>query len=881
MPSKESDYDFLCNNDTRQIKLAIQGDAFFAAAIQSETAKKIDLSGGTKHVEGITFAHCLKLTRIIWPENTGAIKRLAIHSADSLATLDLSSLTNLEELSVFNCAELESVTGLGKTIKVVNLHGVNLKSLDVSQAKGLEKLNIQTISPVFTMTAKHCDDLQLLLLQGEQLKLSLQQCPSLVSLLISNSPPLELNITACPNITDVSIAANESSVITGLEECKKAQLHELTSSKTAELKKLATDFIAPILQHKAGPEDMETVIQKYGTIRERNHTCIIMISLLSSMDKTLTLELEKLDIQKQVTTQKPHTLEDLPELMVFLPETNIKITERNLQLEKRFPNKQAEIINWLTNANKQQENLLLLNKRDIKNLEIFNLLKQIEHKRQLLLFMGKQYPMQYRLPLMNRIIADFPRRLLTRTAPHLFDTAQGTSALPPIAAAPPVIDAPTITPTTRADTDKRLSDSALQRMMSETLRMLDLRNPIKKEMLRRHSNALRRLIAARNHNERINALLRQTQQARVTAAAKTIETKKQLQPGTPIDAPPQLVDAANITLNPIDVRANPENLTQDLHIQRKGKPIEAPPELFMDPESPAALKDIREDINIEEYDLSYNRKYGVEGAPIGQEPVLIGIPPEETPTLLNLEQANKIKLELGIAPAPAAKQKAEGSTISAPPSLIDEAERISALENLQLGTEYFADTLTAMTQEAKVRAKPEDTVMQPAVLIIEKSIATSLTNLSYAKKISDMTVKSEKLLDTAQELTLALKKLNEACESAFKAPKPQPTGQSERDQLIDLLDTISEQYLQAHRVKDQSSGVFGTGYHAGVHAARLKMLNSWLYALRNNQSLPLSTFNSTLTELSKDKMLNAALEPAVELLRKYVTSAPKPTKRKS
>lgn len=825
MLTKESDYDFLCNNDTRQIKLTIQGDAFFAATIQSETAKKIDLSGGTKNVGEITLAYCLKLTRIIWPEDTGAIKRLAIHSAEALASLDLSSLINLEELSIFNCPELESVTGLGKSVKLINLHGVNLKSLDVSQAKNLEKLNVLTIFPTFSMTVKQGDALQILLLQGNQIKLNLQQCPTLVSLLINNSQPVIVDITACPNITDACIVANENSVITGLGECRKAQLHETTSKKTAELKKLTTDFIEPIIQHKPGPEDMETVIQKYGTIRERNHACIIMISLLSSMEKSLTLELEKVELPNKSVTQETRSFDDYPELIIFLPETNINIPEKKLSPDKRFPNKEAEIIHWLKNANKQQENLLLLNKRDIKNAEIFNLLKQLEHHRQLLTFMGVQYNIQYKLPLTNKIIVDFPRRLLTRTAIHLFDSVPGASAVPSFIAA-------------------STSDAIQQRMMSEILRLLDDRRAMQKEMLRKFSNSLSRKIAARNRYNRMTVILRQERLARIAA--------------------------------------HPESMAQDLPVQRKGQPIEAPPKLWNETEN-HAFKETKVNVGSERQNLHHERlgiyksKFGMDGTPISQEPTLLATPDEES-SLLNLEQANKINIEPGINPGSTAKEKTEAKKMAAAPSVIDASEQLSALEDLLFDTEYFANILSSMTKEAKTRAKPDDLVMQSAILIIEKSISTSLSNLSFAKSTQDMSAKSDILLYVDQELNTALKKLNETCQTSFK--HKQSVSQSEREQLIDSLTNISQKFLEAHQVNDQSRGVFGTGLRAGQNAIRMNLLKNWIEVLKNNRPLPSSGFNATLTELFKDKELRATLQPEVELLRKYLISSPEPTKRR-
>src|SRR3990167_9346715 len=119
-------YDFHCGNDPRLVKIPINNDTFHTITVEANIAKTIDFSGGTRKVEAIRLNKCFKTTRVIWPERTGAIKRLYIHHADTLAKLDVSALISLEEISIVDCRSLKEIAGLSDSLKEVNIHNVKL-----------------------------------------------------------------------------------------------------------------------------------------------------------------------------------------------------------------------------------------------------------------------------------------------------------------------------------------------------------------------------------------------------------------------------------------------------------------------------------------------------------------------------------------------------------------------------------------------------------------------------------------------------------------------------------------------------------------------------------------------------------------------------------
>jgi hypothetical protein len=145
MEAGRSDYDFSCGHDSRMVRMAVKNDSFHALQIQAEYTKAIDFSGGTKNVDEILLSKCFRLTRITWPEYGGAIKSLRINFADRLIRLDVSSLANLQELSIINCNELTEIVGLGPNLRFINVHGAKIKKLDVARCKALEVFNVVTL----------------------------------------------------------------------------------------------------------------------------------------------------------------------------------------------------------------------------------------------------------------------------------------------------------------------------------------------------------------------------------------------------------------------------------------------------------------------------------------------------------------------------------------------------------------------------------------------------------------------------------------------------------------------------------------------------------------------------------------------------------------
>jgi hypothetical protein len=162
-----TDYDFSCGHDSRMVRMAIKNDSFHALQIQAEYTKAIDFSGGTKNIDEILLSKCFRLTRITWPDYGGTIKCLRINFADRLTRLDVSTLVNLQELSIINCNELTEIIGLGPKLRFLNVHGAKIKKLDVSKCKLLEVFNVITILNHFEVDLSRHDSLRMVSIEAK------------------------------------------------------------------------------------------------------------------------------------------------------------------------------------------------------------------------------------------------------------------------------------------------------------------------------------------------------------------------------------------------------------------------------------------------------------------------------------------------------------------------------------------------------------------------------------------------------------------------------------------------------------------------------------------------------------------------------------------
>lgn len=452
MPLNKADYDFLCGNDLKVIKLAINNDSYHTVRVQAESAKHIDLSGGTRNVSEFLLSHCLKLTRIIWPEDTGFIKRIKICSADCLTRLDISTLHNLEELSIVNCDKLTEIIGLGSHLKLLNSHGTTIKTIDTSHCKELEVFNINTLSSGFNVKLDRLHSLKEVFivttddmhLKNKNLACQISHCTNLNAIYLnSGNNPTIINTMDCPNLTDAIILCGNYSEAAGLEESKK--LHflyvknevgiqienslnslRLTSNSAEPAQKLESiksrnlEFIDSLLNPKLEPEEMETMIQKSGTLRERNKAFFIKINLLSKAENEYGYELTKEPIHFIQSTQAVFKmfLDNPAAHIIHLKQLPISPKFNKIFADaKHAKQSDKEIFDWFDNKDTRKPNILLLEKKHLKDPDKRDLIEQLKLENTYITYKDHKRKLQ---PNDKVVIEEIVRNLTNPISPALY-----------------------------------------------------------------------------------------------------------------------------------------------------------------------------------------------------------------------------------------------------------------------------------------------------------------------------------------------------------------------------------------------------------------------------------------------------------------------------
>jgi len=130
--------DFSCGTDFKKLQLSVHEKNYHTVRIHAEPIRKIDFSGGTAKLEHILLRKCFNLTRIIWPKESGHIKRLELYMADKLKKLDVSALKNLEALVIIDCKKLSEIKGLGKELKKLVIDAAPVNKLNLKPCKKLK-----------------------------------------------------------------------------------------------------------------------------------------------------------------------------------------------------------------------------------------------------------------------------------------------------------------------------------------------------------------------------------------------------------------------------------------------------------------------------------------------------------------------------------------------------------------------------------------------------------------------------------------------------------------------------------------------------------------------------------------------------------------------
>lgn len=454
-------YDFHCGNDPRLVKIAINNDTFHTITVEANIAKTIDFSGGTRKVEAIRLNKCFKTTRVIWPERTGAIKRLYIHHADTLAKLDVSALISLEEISIVDCRSLKEIAGLSDSLKEVNIHNVKLSALQVSHLTKLQKINLVTSTNHIDLNLSTLEQLQIASISTSQSaydnelisKIDMEACRNLHTVYIDIGDNIaDINISGSIGLKDIALICGTSTKLTGLEDCKDLEFYHTDTilimkeraarmakklrsnnpdEKISDLIKMSKVFYGLVKHCKAGIHDRETVIQESGSQIEVDKGSAAKIRLLGTpIDIEMTLN--KKDLSKELrqamldNTYFPSSVL-LP--IYHIPELPNTTHDYGITLSRMLTKKNAgkSLSAWLENTENLTPNLLLVNQDMLHTSALMNILDQLVKNPKYLIYEKKKYLLQpfdkiilrgdwyyikNRLPLLAGLINQIPRSAL-------------------------------------------------------------------------------------------------------------------------------------------------------------------------------------------------------------------------------------------------------------------------------------------------------------------------------------------------------------------------------------------------------------------------------------------------------------------------------------
>ena len=435
------DYDFQFGNDTRFVTIAVKNNAFHTITIEADIAKTIDFSGGLRNVEVVRLSKCFKLTRVVWPEYTAGIKRLYISNSDALTKLDLSSLINLEELSILNCTSLTEISGIPSSLKELNAHHIKIRALDLSPATGLQKLNLVTDTSDLDLDLTHNQQLQILHVKTNRkcsdeksgLMVTANNCNKLHTMFIDTGDnPLSLDVSGCTGITDFAITCGKDSHAKGLHDCKNLELYQVSSKLTLDdpttifinkikkiqaatrdqknqekkldaIKKYNCEFYAPAQAADVSIYDRETIINESGARQELGLPRAVKIMLLSmpidfheaSSKKSLDTELIKPRYNEAAFTNTLHTnIFYLPETP-FIPNPGTDLMNARVVSDRDSIKKTA--VAFLKNLEGFTPNSFVINSKYLR--DFMGFLQQFSPHIKSAVYANKKYPVrpQYRI----------------------------------------------------------------------------------------------------------------------------------------------------------------------------------------------------------------------------------------------------------------------------------------------------------------------------------------------------------------------------------------------------------------------------------------------------------------------------------------------------
>jgi hypothetical protein len=184
------------------------------------------------NMRNINIERCEKVTQIIFSENNTKLRKVSINDCSSLGELDVSRLSELEELSLEHCWKLKALNfcGLKKLEKLI-LRCLDLKSLDVSS---LESLTSIYVDGCYNITSLNFSGLNMLK------NISLQCLYSMATLNISDIPSLiGISLTHCEKLNNLAL-----SKLSSLARIKLYNLGTLTQLTISKLEALERIFIS-------------------------------------------------------------------------------------------------------------------------------------------------------------------------------------------------------------------------------------------------------------------------------------------------------------------------------------------------------------------------------------------------------------------------------------------------------------------------------------------------------------------------------------------------------------------------------------------------------------------------------------------------------------
>ena len=442
MPNSQGYYDIDCGSDVYLVKFAADNGNFRYIRIHADVAKTIDFSGGIRNINTIVLEKCFKLGRIIWPLHCGAIRSLSIHSADMLTRLDVSALTQLEQLYIVDCPALKEIVGLGERMKEFCVHQVKVNSFDLRSAHRIQKINISTFAPHVSLTATSLNQLQQVLLTSESTKVDatmdchLTHCPALFRVAIdAKKSVLNLQVDGCHGLRECQLDVGAHSVVTGMNDCKELEYlsandklvnlkdmpqakvayrlqHNLVDKKAdtaqtiADIQHEKTSFYPFVMTYKPGLNDRETIIQERTSQHEAGQKGMVKIELLGADFKRVrAVVANDFKMAKRSSRYGKYKFLTGPALIFYYVKDSAKWPEPEKMLPAaRYGNDVKVIKEWRLNADKRNPNTLLVTEEILQtNPEFTQMMTDIGKKHQprqsdAILLTGNLLAIKSRLP---------------------------------------------------------------------------------------------------------------------------------------------------------------------------------------------------------------------------------------------------------------------------------------------------------------------------------------------------------------------------------------------------------------------------------------------------------------------------------------------------